>query len=60
MSFNISCLISEWSYTNQLCRCHIFYSRRAVEIPDGKPKWSELDDSSELLDDSGNPKKGES
>ncbi|GMF70449.1 unnamed protein product [Aspergillus oryzae] len=35
-------------------------NRRAVEIPDGKPKWSELDDSSELLDDSGNPKKGES
>ncbi|PIG69095.1 hypothetical protein AARAC_009579 [Aspergillus arachidicola] len=40
--------------------CHIFYSRRAVEIPDGKPKWSELDESSELLDDSGNPKKGQS
>ncbi|KAB8233403.1 GFA family protein [Aspergillus alliaceus] len=40
--------------------CHIFYSRRAVEIPDGKPKWSELDESSELLDDSGNPKKGKS
>lgn len=40
--------------------CHIFYSRRAVEVPDRKPKWSELDESSELLDDSGNPKKGKS
>ncbi|GAB1192406.1 hypothetical protein APSETT444_001597 [Aspergillus pseudonomiae] len=57
---NILCLGSDWFYVNHVCRCHIFYSRRAVKIPDGKPKWSELDGSSELLDDSGNPKKGKS
>ncbi|KAJ9248525.1 Mss4-like protein [Paecilomyces variotii] len=33
--------------------CHIFYSKRIVEIPDGKPKWSGLDNESELLDDAG-------
>lgn len=34
--------------------CHIFYSRRVVEIMDGKPKWSGIDNRSELLDDYGN------
>ena len=57
---NLSFQYLELYCVNHMCRCHIFYSRRAVEIPDGKPKWSELDDSSELLDDSGNPKKGKS
>lgn len=33
--------------------CHIFYSRRLVEVHDGKPKWSELDDKSDRLDDDG-------
>ncbi|EED17782.1 conserved hypothetical protein [Talaromyces stipitatus ATCC 10500] len=33
---------------------HIFYSRRLVEVHDGKPKWSELDDKSNRLDDDGN------
>ncbi|KAL1987584.1 hypothetical protein VTN96DRAFT_3184 [Rasamsonia emersonii] len=44
----------------QLTRCkafevnhHIFYSRRVVEVLDGKPKWSELDSHSDLLDDHG-------
>ncbi|ORY71315.1 Mss4-like protein [Pseudomassariella vexata] len=30
---------------------HIFYSRRVVDIKDGKPKWSELDKQSELIKD---------
>lgn len=32
--------------------CHIFYSRRVVDIPDGKPKWDGLNDQSELIEDS--------
>lgn len=32
--------------------CHIFYSRRVVDIPDGKPKWDELNDQSDLIEDS--------
>lgn len=32
--------------------CHIFYSRRVVDIPDGKPKWDELDEKSDLIEDS--------
>ncbi|OJJ79239.1 GFA family protein [Aspergillus glaucus CBS 516.65] len=35
---------------------HIFYSKRMVEIPDGKPKWAGMDEASELLDDYGNVK----
>jgi hypothetical protein len=30
---------------------HIFYSRRVLDIPDGKPKWTELDEKSELMED---------
>lgn len=37
-------------------RSHIFYSKRMVEIPDGKPKWAGMDEASELLDDYGNVK----
>ena len=29
--------------------CHMFYSRRVVDIPDGKPKWTEMNDASELI-----------
>lgn len=32
--------------------CHIFYSRRVVDIPDGKPKWDGLNDQSDLIEDS--------
>ncbi|KAL9123373.1 MAG: hypothetical protein Q9187_000055 [Circinaria calcarea] len=32
--------------------CHIFYSHRVVDIPDGKPKWSEMNDQSDLIEDS--------
>lgn len=41
-------------------QCHIFYSQRVVDIPDGKPKWSKLDGKSELVDDVGDLKQVES
>lgn len=34
----------------------MFYPHRVVDIPDGKPKWTGLDKSSNLLDDDGNPR----
>ncbi|KZV68838.1 hypothetical protein PENSPDRAFT_581773 [Peniophora sp. CONT] len=33
-------------------RCHIFYSQRVVDVPDGLPKWSELNEKSDLIEDS--------
>lgn len=30
----------------------MFYSRRVVDIPDGKPKWTGLNDKSDLIEDS--------
>ncbi|KAK2017091.1 hypothetical protein LZ32DRAFT_644543 [Colletotrichum eremochloae] len=30
---------------------HIFYGQRVVDMPDGKPKWSGLDEKSELLEE---------
>ncbi|KAL5340638.1 Mss4-like protein [Aspergillus crustosus] len=38
------------------CRMHIFYTHRAMDVPDGKPKWAGLDEKSDALDDHGNPK----
>jgi hypothetical protein len=32
-------------------RMHIFYSRRVVDIHDGKPKWEGLDEKSELMEE---------
>ncbi|KAI1354914.1 Mss4-like protein [Xylaria sp. FL0043] len=32
-------------------QCHIFYSQRVVDLPDGKPKWVGLDNGSELMKD---------
>lgn len=37
---------------NFCCSCHIFYSQRVVDIPDGKPKWSEMNKKSDLIEDS--------
>ncbi|KAI5924164.1 glutathione-dependent formaldehyde-activating, GFA [Camillea tinctor] len=34
-------------------QCHIFYSQRVVDMPDGKPKWTGLDGKSELMKDVG-------
>ncbi|KAG8530493.1 uncharacterized protein KY384_004996 [Bacidia gigantensis] len=31
--------------------CHMFYPRRVVDVPDGKPKWSGISGSSELVED---------
>ncbi|KAI9664262.1 MAG: hypothetical protein M1831_002441 [Alyxoria varia] len=33
-------------------RCHMFYSERAVDVPDGLPKWTGLNKSSDLIEDS--------
>ena len=33
-------------------RCHMFYGQRVMDIPDGLPKWSGINDSSDLLEDS--------
>ena len=33
-------------------RCHMFYPKRVVDIPDGLPKWTGLNDQSELCEDS--------
>ena len=32
--------------------CHMFYPRRVMDINDGKPKWTGLNDASELCADS--------
>lgn len=32
--------------------CHMFYTRRVLDINDGKPKWSGINKESELIDDS--------
>ncbi|KAI9880883.1 MAG: hypothetical protein M1830_010478 [Pleopsidium flavum] len=32
--------------------CHMFYQHRVVDIPDGKPKWTGMNDSSDLIEDS--------
>ncbi|KAL4805045.1 Mss4-like protein [Aspergillus unguis] len=37
-------------------KMHIFYGGRAIDVPDGKPKWDGLDEQSDALDDYGNPK----
>ena len=33
-------------------RCHMFYDQRVMDIPDGLPKWTGLDNSSDLIEDS--------
>ncbi|KAF6222369.1 hypothetical protein HO133_001455 [Letharia lupina] len=32
--------------------CHMFYTRRILDINDGKPKWSGISNDSELIEDS--------
>lgn len=32
--------------------CHMFYTRRILDIHDGKPKWSGINKESELIEDS--------
>lgn len=35
--------------------CHMFYSRRVVDIMDGIPKWTGMNDDSDRLNDDGSP-----
>jgi hypothetical protein len=35
-----------------ISRCHMFYSQRVLDIPDGKPKWSGMSGQSDLIADS--------
>lgn len=35
--------------SDSICRCHIFYPQRVVDLPDGKPKWAGLDGKSDLV-----------
>lgn len=32
--------------------CHMFYTQRVVDIPDGKPKWTGINGQSALIEDS--------
>ncbi|KAI4183838.1 MAG: hypothetical protein L6R41_005161 [Letrouitia leprolyta] len=31
--------------------CHMFYPRRVLDIPDGKPKWTGINGQSDLIED---------
>lgn len=42
------------SITNDLSRCHIFYKSRTLDLPDGLPKWSGMENASDQMDDHGN------
>jgi len=42
-----SCDIVMW--LTRYISCHIFYSRRAIDVPDGIPKWAEHRDESERI-----------
>ena len=33
-------------------RCHMFYNQRVVDVPDGLPKWTGLNQDSDLIEDS--------
>lgn len=33
-------------------RCHMFYGQRVMDIPDGLPKWSGINNESDLIEDS--------
>lgn len=35
-----------------MARCHMFYEKRVVDIKDGLPKWSGMQDKSDLIEDS--------
>lgn len=32
-------------------RCHMFYRERCISVPDGLPKWSGMQDQSDLIED---------
>ena len=31
--------------------CHMFYPQRVVDVPDGKTKWTGLDNASDVIED---------
>ena len=33
-------------------RCHMFYGQRVIDVPDGLPKWTGLNQGSDLIEDS--------
>ncbi|KAK3702474.1 hypothetical protein LTR37_014836 [Vermiconidia calcicola] len=33
-------------------RCHMFYGQRVLDVPDGLPKWTGINETSELIEDS--------
>ncbi|KAF2125565.1 hypothetical protein P153DRAFT_300183 [Dothidotthia symphoricarpi CBS 119687] len=33
-------------------RCHMFYGQRVIDIPDGLPKWTGINNDSDLIEDS--------
>lgn len=33
-------------------RCHMFYGQRVMDVPDGLPKWTGLNQDSDLIEDS--------
>lgn len=35
-----------------LSRCHMFYGQRVMDVPDGLPKWTGLNQDSDLIEDS--------
>ena len=44
--------VHQGSNRGLICRCHMFYGRRVLDIPDGKPKWTGLNNKSDLIEDS--------
>lgn len=40
------------SLTDAVLRCHMFYGQRVMDIPDGLPKWSGINEESDLIEDS--------
>jgi hypothetical protein len=37
---------------SDVIRCHMFYGKRLLDIPDGLPKWSGMSGKSGLIEDS--------
>lgn len=44
--------VHQFSNRELICSCHMFYGRRVLDIPDGKPKWTGLNNKSDLIEDS--------
>lgn len=42
----------EVANSSDAIRCHMFYGKRLLDIPDGLPKWSGMSGKSDLIEDS--------